>query len=273
MSKKKRKKSSGSFFGGIGRFIGGAFSLTFKLLPLALVIACGGGVFFGVRQALYADSNLTVQKININPAQSLSESQYQRLQSEIYGRNILKVDLKGISASFEKDPAIQNVKMTRRFPSEIGVEVTKRKPVAYVQFTPKGRLGLVSYDGMVLETVEESAAKGIIIEALGIGVSQPQVGQQVRNRGLYQALQFLQAYQHQPLAVKEPVTKVILDPLGNVSIVLGEGPEVRLGRRPMQRLDSLKKIIPFLESEMRKKIDYLDLQYDDVVVKQKKGVK
>ena len=52
--------------------------------------------------------------------------------------------------------------------------------------------------------------------------------------------------------------------------------EITIFSMPISRdgwLEGFKKIGPLLESEMRKKIEYLDLEYDDVIVKQKKGVK
>ena len=68
----------------------------------------------------------------------------------------------------------------------------------------------------------------------------------------------------------EVLTRIGIDHLGNVSIILGNGPQIRLGRRPMDSLKSLEKTIPLLKSEERSKIEYVDLQYDNVIVKRKK---
>lgn len=273
MGKKKKRKSSGSFFSGVVNFFQGTVLLAAKTLPLLLMIGLGGGIFFGVRQALYADSGLTVQRINVVPAQGISVIQRERLESQYLGKNILKVNLSQIKAALEKDPVIQSASVARTIPAEITVRVTKRNPVAFIKFGNQMKYGVISQDGMMLDTVDEKAATGLIVEVPSASGGGLPIGQFYKNRAFQEAVRFLELYQHLPMSQEEPVTKVILDHLGNVSVYLKGGPEVRLGRRPSLRLEVFKKIGPLLESEMRKKIDYLDLQFDDVVVKQKKGVK
>ncbi len=172
----------------------------------------------------------------------------------------------------EKNPAIQSAKILKQFPADIYVEIQKRIPVAFIRYRAGGSFGVISEDGVILNTVPEREVSGLIIEASGFG-SDPAVGQQVKPRVFYEAVKFLKAYQKQPLARFEPVTKLIIDAVGNVNAVLKQGPEVRLGRRPYDRLPAVEKIMPLLESESRKNIDYIDLQFDNVVVKQKRGVK
>ena len=269
MAKKKRRKSSGGGFAEIGRFIKQSWGILIKSIPILLILCALGASFMGIRSALYADSNLAVQKILIEPAGSISGIQREHLESEILGKNILNVDLVKTAASLERDPSIQNVRATRAFPAAIRFEIQRRFPVAYVQFARgASTYGVVSEDGVVLDIIQGRAA-GLVMEAFGLGMTRPNVGAQIRNRGFLEAASFLKLYQNDPLSIDEPITKVMLDALGNVSILLKEGPEIRLGRRPTQRLEALQKSMPLLESDMRKKIDYIDLQYDDVVVKQK----
>lgn len=269
MAKKKRKKNSSGGFASFGKLFGQSFRVLLKSLPMLLVIFAGGAFFMGVRSALYADYNLTVQKITVDPAQALSNLQRERLDSQILGKNILSTDLKLIAQNLEKDASIQNVKVSRRLPSEIFIEVQKRKPLAFIRFAVTQTYGVISEDGMILDAVEPQAATGLIIEAPAIGVQRPSIGQKLQYRGFHEAVKFLNAYQQHPLSSQEPVTRILLDHLGNVNIILKEGPEIRLGRSPSQRVASFHKILPLLEGEMRKKIAYIDLQYDDVVVKQK----
>lgn len=271
MAKKKRKKTGGGGFAAIGNILSQSFSLFVRSLPLLMVFLACGAFFMGIRSALYADYNLTVQKITVEPSQALVPAQRERLDSQILGKNILNADLKSIAQSLEKDPSIQNAKVMRRLPSEIYIEVQKRKPFAFIRFAANQNYGVISDDGMILDVVDAHAATGLIIEAPAIGVQRPVIGQHLKHRGLQEAVQFLNDYQNYPLSAQEPVTRVLLDSLGNVSVVLREGPEVRLGRRPSQRLEAFKKIAPLLEGETRKKIDYIDLQYDDIVVKQRGG--
>ena len=272
MAKKKRsKKNTAGGFAALGRLISQSFRIFIKSLPLLIILFAGTAFFMGIRSALYADYNLGTQRITVEPPQALSAAQRERLDSQILGKNILGLDLKQIARSLEKDASIQNVNVGRHLPSEIHIEVKKRKPLAYIRFAAAQTYGVISEDGMILETVDSRAATGLLIEAPGIGIQHPTMGQKLNHHGFQEAVQYLEAYQNTSLSNQEPVTRILLDSLGNVSVILKEGPEIRLGRRPSQRVEAFKKIGPLLEGDMRKKIAYIDLQYDDVVVKQRGG--
>lgn len=272
MGKKRKRKGTGNLFSGVISAVQGTLLLAAKTLPILVFAGIGVSLFLGVRQALYADSGLSIQRIAVSPAQSISVFQREKLESQYLGKNILKADLNEIELFLERDPSIQSASVARKMPGQIGIEVIKRNPIAFIKFGGQVKYGVISQDGMILDTVDEKGAAGLIVEVPS-GNTMPSIGQFFKSRGYLEAVRFLELYHLQPMSQQEPVTKVILDHLGNVNVFLKGGPEVRLGRRPAQRLDAFKKIGPLLESDMRKKIDYLDLQYDDVVVKQKRGVK
>lgn len=273
MAKKKKRKGGKGFLKGVTSLVGGTASWALKVLPVAIILFILGAGFCEIKEVLYADGGLSVQRVTVAPSQSISVLQYEKIQNQVLGKNILNIDLKKIANSLEKDPAIQSARVIRRLPSEIRIEVTKRHAVAYLRIGNQPRAGLISNDGIILDTVDTKDAMGLIIEIVGTNQTLPGIGQSFKSRAFFEAEDFLQAYNQNPFSQEEPITKIMLDPLGNVSIILKQGPEIRLGRRPMQRLDAFKKIKPLLESEMRSKIEYLDLQFDDVIVKQKKGVK
>jgi hypothetical protein len=90
-------------------------------------------------------------------------------------------------------------------------------------------------------------------------------------RGFQEALKFLEIFWAHEMSKRETVTKISLDRLGNVTVTLGSGPELRLGRRPEERMAALEKITPLLESGERSAVEYIDLQFDNVIVKRKPG--
>lgn len=267
----KKKKSSGKKNGSRkGWGIGGFFKLVFRALPFALIAAAFGGVFIGVRDSLYADPNLSVQKVEVVPSDSLSTEQHQQLDSMLLGKNIMTLKPEKVAAFIEKDPAVQNAKVIKYLPARVGVEVVRRKAVACIQFNSQGNCGLVSEDGVILDAVPVKTAAGVIVEALETSKREPQIGMRVDVRGFSQAVRFMKAYEDTELAHYEPLTRIAIDHLGNVSIILGSGPQIRLGRRPLESLKSLDKTVPLLKSEERSKIEYVDLQYDNVIVKRKR---
>jgi len=71
------------------------------------------------------------------------------------------------------------------------------------------------------------------------------------------------------LARSETIEKIRLDPLGNVSLFLAGGPELRFGRDPSKKLYALDSLTPLLKGPERNQIIYIELQYQDLVVKKR----
>ncbi len=267
MAKKKRSQKRGS---GKGINLRPFFGFCLRSIPFLLIFCAFGGIFIGVRDALYADPSLSIQKVEVSPADSLSIEQRTKLDSMLLGQNIMTVDLRKAARTLEKDPGVQNAKVVKHMPSKIGVEIVRRKAVACIQFAPQGNCGLVSDDGVILDVISFKNATGLILEAFETTKREPQIGMRPEVRGFYQSMKFMKAYEELELARFEPLTRIAVDHLGNVSIILGNGPQIRLGRRPVECIKSLDKVIPLLKSEERSKIEYVDLQYDNVIVKRKK---
>jgi hypothetical protein len=124
---------------------------------------------------------------------------------------------------------------------------------------------------MILSLVSEREVSGLTVEALDLGIVQPAVGKKVQIQGFEEAAQFTEEFQNHILARYENIKKLGLDHLGNVTITLGQGPAIRLGRRPREKWEALEKILPLLEGQEREKIDYIDLQFENVIIKHKRG--
>lgn len=269
MGKKKRGKRNGKR-GNLGSYFKAFFHFTAKVIPFLVLILAGGGAFIGVRGLLFADPHLSIQRIRITPADALSREQRLRVDSLLTGKNILGADIRKISAMLEKDPWIESAVVTKRMPAEILISVRKRVPSAYVRLMTTGENALVSEDGMVLDTPPAHAVTGLVIEIPGAGMKTPRIGEPLHVKGLEEAHQFLREFPKHPLAQFESVSKISLNPIGNVNVTLGKGPELRMGRKPLEAMRSFDKIAPILESAERAKIDYIDLQFNNVIVKQKK---
>ncbi len=268
MGKKKRSARKSNSRKGIN--LRPFFGFCLRTIPFILIAVAFAGLFIGVRDALYADSSLLIQKVEVTPAGALSTEQRQSLDTLLMGKNIMTLNLKKVAKSVEKDPGVQNAKVVKHFPDKVEVEVIRRKAVGCLQFSPQGNCGLVSEDGVVLDVLPVKSAPGLVIEAFETSKREPQIGMRVEVQGFYQAVRFARTYETMEMSHFEPLTRIAVDHLGNVSIILGNGPQIRLGRRPMESLKTLEKTVPLLKSEERSKIEYVDLQYDNVIIKRKK---
>jgi cell division septal protein FtsQ len=253
--------------------IGGLVGFILKMFPLVLIIGLLGGSVFGVKEVLYADPALIVQEIRISPLGVLSPEKLISLEKKLMGQNILDVNLKEMAVSLEKNPQIQRAAVIRQMPSTIKIDVQIRNPIAFIHFSPQSKYALIAEDGVILDYVDQGETSLVLIQAYGMGLKAPDAGYQIRSRGFSEATKFLKAYWEHPLSEREDITALDIDQAGSVSMKLHDGLQIRLGRQPSTRLATMEKISHLLEGDVRDKIDYIDLQFDNVIVKKKEIVK
>ncbi|MBI3317202.1 MAG: FtsQ-type POTRA domain-containing protein [Candidatus Omnitrophica bacterium] len=270
MAKKRRRKASrSSIFSQVWTSLVAASKLLWRVLPLAVILNLAVFVLIGIKGGLYADSGLLVHRLEVRPPEALSQETIQRLEKRLFGKNILRVNLSSLAEELEKDPEILKAELSRHFPSQIQIKVSRRFPVASIRFSPKGNWGLISEDGMILSVLEKPDASLCLVEAFTLGKKEPRVGEKIKSHGFQEAMTFLKAFWENPLSTQEALTKIGLDSGGHVTIMLGAGPQIRLGRKPLDHLEAFQKIAYLLESDERYKIDYIDLQFENIIVKRK----
>jgi len=264
--KKTKRKSSKSR---IPAFIPTFFSMAWKIFPLTFAVIAAGGIFFGVKGALYADPRLSIKEVAVYPPFALNNGRREDLETKVLGKNIFKVDLENLAAKLQDNPEVQTARVSRKFPASLSVYIKTRRPVALIQFSPKSSYGLMSEDGMILDVLKQSDPSYVLVQAYGMGITSPTAGRKIKNPAMGEVTKFLNTFWHHSVSKREPLTGISIDHLGNVAITLGEGPNIRLGKRPSERIETLEKMMYLLEGESRASIEYVDLQYDNVIVKRK----
>jgi cell division septal protein FtsQ len=275
MAVKKKKKTSpakrkAAWVSGIQTAALTGARITARLLPIAVVSAL---VFFGftrIREALYSDPALEVRQIQIIPAGFLPETLKKELDQKWLGTNIFSADVRKVSAFLTKDPAVLKADTVKKFPSTLQVQITPRRPFARVSFVKGGQAAVISEDGVILNLLDsKSQFEGPLLEAFESKLKVPVKGKHLAPKGLDQAVAFYHQFQYHPLAASEKITQMSLNYLGNLSITLGAGPEVKLGNKPVELLSLFHKLDPILDPAERSKIQYIDLQFEDVIVKKR----
>lgn len=270
MAKRKRRKVTSSrpwkaIRGFIGLLTHGILS-TSPLLTLGLI---GFGIFWGIRENLYADPGFLIHRIEVVPEGKLFPDQTQVLERTYLGHNLLRVSPEEVARRIQGNPQIQQARVTRSFPGTLRIEVWDRSTFAQVQPVTNGPYYSVAEDGVVLEA-ESGRNKGFpLIELFEVKVPSLQKGSQLPFRGFREAVALTRAFRQHPLGRSEMIERIRLDHLGNVALVLAKGPELRFGRDPMRKLNTLDSLIPLLKGPERSQIIYIELQYEDLIVKKK----
>ena len=270
MAKRRKKKNTKPQKIRFGKFLLAMSRQVLRAVPVLVFTFLGAIVFLSVRKSLYADAVLSVRDIVVQPSGALSDGERRILESLALGKNMFRLDLRRISKTLEKNPLILDARVSRELPSTLKVQFIQRVPIAYVQTTQKGGFGLVSEDGVILDIFPKPESPLVLIEAFTSGVREFSIGSRVSVKGFAEAVPFIKAYWERPLARAEALVKISLDHLGNLTMTLGAGPPVHLGRNPLERLSALDQLVPLLAEEDRSNIEYVDLQFGHVIVKRKR---
>lgn len=270
MGKKKFKKGkSGWFFSAIGAMFRGAGWLLWKLLPLAVIAGMLVYAGFVVKKGLCEDRWLSVQEIRVVPPDVLSPASIRTLEDKILGKNILLLDLKKIAGTIALGPGAQSVRVVREMPTTIRIEIQKRRPIANVQLRPGGPYAIVADDGVIIDSRPALDPAWILVEDFSEPFKEPRIGARLQNKGFAEALRFMKVFRSHELSRRETLTRMSLDPNGYVTIRLGEGPDFKLGRKASECITILTNAVYLLNTKNRENIEYMDLQYNRVAVKEK----
>ncbi|OGX11216.1 MAG: hypothetical protein A2351_06910 [Omnitrophica bacterium RIFOXYB12_FULL_50_7] len=270
MGKKKfRKGKKGWFFSALGAMFRGIVWFLWKLLPIVVIAGVLVYAGFVVKKGLCEDRWLRVQGIQIIPPDALSPESIRTLEDKILGKNILLLDLKKIAGTIALGPGAQSVRVVREMPTTIRIEIQKRRPIANVQLRQGGPYAIVADDGFIIESRSALDPAWILVEDFSESFKEPRIGARLQNKGFTEALRFMKVFRSHELGRRETVTRMSLDSNGYVTVRLGEGPDFKLGRKASERITALTNAVYLLKTEPRENIEYMDLQYDRVLVKRK----
>lgn len=270
MGKRKKRRLSSTLtwktFKGFFRLLSQGI---LKATPLLFFGLIGFGVFWGIREELYADPGLTIQSVEVVPPGALSSEKILALEKVYLGQNMLRISLKGTAQRIERDAGIRQARVIRQFPKTLRIEVTPRKPFVQIQFHPKGPYYWAGEDGVIVGTDLGRNDSFLLIEAFETKGIKPEMGKDTDLSGFDEAVALVKAFWMHSLGKTEIIDRVRLDHLGNVALVLKNGPELRFGRRPLERIYTLDTVAPLLRGAERGYLVYIELQYQDLIVKKK----
>lgn len=275
MAKKSKKRGGGgiNFSGLISKFVHGfgvGLYFTSKFLPILLIGLLLGGVYHGIQKFLYADPYFRLDIIRVKTDLPFSTKQIEQLSGLKLGENLLAIDLGKVASRIERNPEIKKAEVVRILPSTIEINVIRRFEVFQVRPKGQGHYYAIDDQGIILTKSDMNPLKGLVLiedaavskDALGVGDQYPS-----QNLPAFKAL--YQCVVQQSELSGEKIEAMYVDHLGNFTLFLTGSFEVRLGKAYIKNLKKLHGLKNLLKSDERNKIEYLDLQYQDVVVKMK----
>jgi len=270
MGKRKRRRASSPLTWKAAK---GIFRLVFqgivKTSPLLLFAAIGLGIFWGIRENLYADPGFQIQSLVVEPPKALPLEKVEQLEKLYLRQNLFKVSPREVAGALERDPRIRAARVVRKFPNTLRIEILNRRPFAQIQLDWEGAYYVVAEDGVVLGKETSRNKNLVLVEAFDVKKGESDKGTRIFLRGYPESIALAKAFAKHSMARTERIDRIRLDYLGNVTLALGKGPELRFGRNPAKKFRMLDSVVPLLAGPDRKQIVYIELQYQDLVVRKK----
>lgn len=175
----------------------GLFAFRGFLIVLSVVLT--GLLLFGAYQLVaYAGSLLfsrnpafTLKNIEIRSDGRFSSAQLKAFAAIEPGVNLFAVDFDTVRANLESVPQIESVRIQRRLPATLAIEVIERDPVLQIRFRRSGFLYLLDRYGVAMRP-EATRSHGRTLPLIdGVSVKEPKLGDCVADAGVQHVLALL----------------------------------------------------------------------------------
>lgn len=262
---RKVKKALSKF--GVFKVSNKAVSLLRRVLPLILLIGLTTGGIFWVRQSLYAARIMELEKVRINGLETLTVPEVLKMTDIRKGINLLDLDLASRVKKLSGDPRIRSVSFKKVFPNRLEIRIQERRPVLQV-YSEKTKLYYpIDEEGVALPgSSAETLPDLMVYQDAALSSASLTQGGRYASEHLKDVMANFETLQGDPLMDEEKINQVRVDDLGFWSFVTEDGIEFRVGNS-FENLEKLENFKILLHSEVRQTLDYLDLRFQDVVVK------
>jgi len=244
-------------------------AIVWKTLPFGIASFCILFLFFGVRQMLHADPFFQIEKITVFPAGILSSSELQFLEMKTKGKSLMEINLKELSKNLERNPKVERAEVVRILPKQLNVYLIKRMPMLQVQTRSGGAYYMISKDQVITAIHKQARPDILVLEDHNASQKKYSVGMLYQNSNFESLRNLFILIQNEPALRKENLIKMTTDQMGNISLFLKDGLELKVGKELNLSPAAQMVLGSLLKSKSRSEYLYLDLRYRDIIIKKK----
>lgn len=233
-----------------------------SMIALVLALALAIELVYG----LLTSPRLAVAEVEIQGADAFSGAELAALAGIRPGTNIFCIGSGKICQRLRNNGWLESVKVHRRFPNRVVIEVKEAAPVLAVH-RPDGSAILVSRQGGLFPWPGPKPQG--LPEIKGIQIAEEQLGSRLNTPVIKAALALCSTLSGESRA---KMSRVSVDKAGQVSATLTDGIQIKLGwpRDLKQKMHKLSLALKALRGR-RQNIRYIDVSCPRAVVWQPKG--
>jgi cell division protein FtsQ len=154
-----------------------------------IMIAAGGWGGWQAYQALLHAEMFQIAGVDVKGMKQVSEADLRQIADVFTGKNIFRVDLETAVRSARENPWVQDVRIYRRLPNRISMEVTERTAFALLD-TGTGRY-VMDNEGVVVDKVANNSASAWQLPVVVVRNYHARPGQQVTSEAIDDALMLI----------------------------------------------------------------------------------
>jgi cell division protein FtsQ len=207
-----------------------------------------------------------VERIEMSRLQHMNRAEIVALSGVKLGDSLLKLDLPHIAEQLEKNPWVETLKVRRRFPATLTIEITERQPVAVVNM---GYLYYLDAKGDIFKPVTEGDRLDFPIIT---GISQEDLERDpTGTRTMVQTALGIVGLLKKGTAFRlEDISEIHLDKGYGYPLFTAQGGiPIKLGNNEFpEKLARFSRIYRDLTAQIAT-LDYVDLNYSDKIIVKK----
>ncbi len=237
-----------------GRLVG-ALRLAWGVL---LVVGAGIGVVYGVTRYATSSPRFALRRIELVGAHRTTDAAVRSLGGVQLGQNVFSIDRERCEKGLLTNPWIRDVKVERRLPATLRVEVTERQVAALAVFG--NELVLISKMGEPFKTWEPGDPSDLPV-VTGVSVANMARDKARESERVLRGLEVIRQYERLALSRVHAAEEVHLAPSGDVVLTVGkQGMLLHLGRGPWaKKLSMAERVLTRLPGKSKSASDvFLD---------------
>jgi cell division protein FtsQ len=199
-------------------------------LGMGLVVGTAAATAWGGYRLALSSSRFSIQHIEVEASQRLPDREVARQAGLQLGESLLALDLRAAEQRLLEDPWVRSVRMTRKLPHTVRIQLVEHEAVALASLD--GELFLLSADGEPFKAWQQGDVHDlpILTGVTSEAIARDRPGAVAR---LATGLSVLNHYERLPVSRVQRAQEVNLSPDGSVVLNVGvRGVSLHLGQGP-----------------------------------------
>ena len=227
------------------------------------------GLFLILFSYWWSDYNerMLIHKIELSQTKVLQNQYYTKLVNNFKGKNLNKIDLLNIKNSLDDHPYIKAVRISKRYPSTVKIEIIDRSPIALLQINP---LVLIDNEGVVLPNEGNSMTSYNlpIMTNFNPDIKLYPAGKETKSSNVRKSIFWLNTIKSHYPSLYKNVSEMKMTENNEMELILSEYPtRIYLGEKELWfRINTLKKFEQKLGQKRLSDFTYLDMRYNNQII-------